>query len=41
MQFLDQGLNPCHSINPSYISDNARSLTYFATRELFVYFKFW
>ena len=33
-KFLGQGLNPCHSSNPSHSSDNARSLTHCTTREL-------
>ena len=35
-KFLGQGLNLCHSSNPSCHRDNARSLTYCATKELFV-----
>ena len=33
-KFLGQGRNPCHSRDPSRCSDNARSLTHRATREL-------
>jgi len=33
-KFLGQGLNPCHSKQLSCCSDNARSLTHCATREL-------
>ena len=32
--FLGQGSNPCHSSNQGHSSDNTRSLTYCATREL-------
>lgn len=32
-KFLGQGWNPRHSSDPSCISDNARSLTHWATRE--------
>ena len=32
-KFPGQGLNPCHSSNPSCYSENARSLTSCATRE--------
>ena len=35
-KFLDQGLNLCHSSDKSCCSDNARSLTHCATRELHV-----
>ena len=30
----DQGLNPCHSSDPSHCSDNARSSTHCATKKL-------
>ena len=33
-KFLGQGSNPHHSSNQSYSSDNIRSLTHWATREL-------
>ena len=33
-KFPGQGSNPCHSNDPSSCSDNARSLTHCATREL-------
>ena len=33
-KFPDQGSNPCHSSNQSHYSDNTRSLTHWATREL-------
>ena len=33
-KFQDQGCNPCHSGNQNHKSDNARSLTFWATREL-------
>ena len=33
-KFPGQGLNPCHSSDPSHCSDNARSLIYCVTREL-------
>ena len=33
-KFPDQGWNPCHSSNPTHCSDNAGSLTCWATREL-------
>ena len=33
-KFLGQGLNPCHSSDPSYNSDNAKSFSHGATREL-------
>ena len=32
-KFLGQKSNPCHGSDPSYCSDNARSLTTCATRE--------
>ena len=35
--FLGQGLNPHHSSDPSFCSDNAKSLTHYAIRELFSY----
>ena len=33
-KFQGQGLNPCHSSNPSHCNDNTRSLAHWATREL-------
>ena len=33
-KFLGQGSNPCHSSNQSYNSDNAGSLSHWATGEL-------
>ena len=36
-KFLGHRLNPCHSSNPSHCSNNARSLTHCATRELLMY----
>ena len=33
-KFLDQGLSPHHSSNPSHSSDSTESLTHWATREL-------
>ena len=33
-KFQGQGVNPCHSADPSHSSDNARSLFCWATREL-------
>ena len=39
-EFLGQGLNPCHSSNPSCFSDNAGSLTHWATLEFLNYYCF-
>ena len=39
-KFWDQELNLCHSSNPSYSRDNARSLILWATRELHILFSY-
>ena len=36
--FLGQGLNLCHSSDPSHSSDNTGSLTYYTTRKLWNFF---
>ena len=35
-EVLGQGSNSCHSSNQSHSTDNARSLTHWGTRELFI-----
>ena len=43
-KFSGQGLNPSHSSSLSHCSDNARSLTHYATKELLyciLYTSFW